>query len=480
MQSGDLLYIFAAQSSTESSDYIQHPSNSKYAQSIAMANPSVKENAIVLSRENPPKSSTLKWVFSCGKKADIFLEEAAANSRLISKIHFVISVNRETGELAIKNLSQKGTFIRQRSGIWSNEESRRLHYDEEGTEIAILDQQTQITLLGINFLAVIPRDVEDHEKRRPTAAPETTSATGYLTPLTPSLDPVVIDGYSIDSKIDKGKPWQIPARVVFDAVRLSTRGQYKAKYSRKFGHMAKRDPQNREIYFLWSRGDFLQFLRHVCTITTANYKGIGTVTKNVSDDFTGKYYTNPSRDRLDHEIYRLMPAAPYADLSQHGCVSWLEKQKVYAADQVISAVDFLPSFGIAHRDLNTTNLLVFSRNPVSLRICDFKSATREGYSNDMVGTGVFAAPETIPNQAGKVCFYKCKLVDIWSIGVILLSFYETMPVFQCPAGGDPAAYVAIAERRKVGHLRFPQALTRIIANTVTPDIRKRWMIRQCL
>ncbi|KAK6495951.1 hypothetical protein TWF481_002996 [Arthrobotrys musiformis] len=79
-----------------------------------MANPSVKENAIrVLSRENPPKSSTLGWVFGYGEMADIFLGEAAANSRLISKIHFVISVNRGTGELAIKNLSQKGTFIRQ-------------------------------------------------------------------------------------------------------------------------------------------------------------------------------------------------------------------------------------------------------------------------------------------------------------------------------------------------------------------------------
>ncbi|KAK6495950.1 hypothetical protein TWF481_002995 [Arthrobotrys musiformis] len=51
--------------------------------------------------------------------------------------------------------------------------------------------------------------------------------------------------------------------------------------------------------------------------------------------------------------------------------------------------------------------------------------------------------------------------------------------WQCPVGGDPAAYIAINEGKKVGHLRFPQALSRIIANTVTPDIKKRWTIRQC-
>src|SRR4051812_33234501 len=88
-----------------------------------------------------------------------------------------------------------------------------------------------------------------------------------------------------------------------------------------------------------------------------------------------------------------MRCAPYGDLASHKFIWWSESRKVNAFCQILEALKYLHELGIVHRDIKPMNTLVFSEEPLNLKICDFGLSTVRSEADSIVGTTPYAAPE---------------------------------------------------------------------------------------
>ena len=95
--------------------------------------------------------------------------------------------------------------------------------------------------------------------------------------------------------------------------------------------------------------------------------------------------------------------------------SYTEKDAANVVRQVLSAVGYMHSQGIVHRDLKTENLLYHSKDKDSkIMICDFgvSKISDSGIMTTLCGTSGYVAPEVLERKPYG------KSVDLWSIGVI--------------------------------------------------------------
>ncbi|XP_025837363.1 testis-specific serine/threonine-protein kinase 3-like [Agrilus planipennis] len=103
-------------------------------------------------------------------------------------------------------------------------------------------------------------------------------------------------------------------------------------------------------------------------------------------------------------------------IRKHGPLSE-EKAKFYFR-QLISAVEYLHSLHIAHRDLKCENVLLFTKKHIKLadfgfaRYCDSQNGT--DMSKTFCGSAAYAAPEILQGIP-----YDPKMYDIWALGCIL-------------------------------------------------------------
>ncbi len=112
-----------------------------------------------------------------------------------------------------------------------------------------------------------------------------------------------------------------------------------------------------------------------------------------------------------------------------------EEESVKIVKQILSAVVYLHSQGIVHRDLKLENFLFWSKDPDSpLKMIDFGLSKHFKYSEvlqEKVGTPYTVAPEVIRGNYDERC-------DVWGIGVIAyLLLCGDSPFGGCdPAGAE--------------------------------------------
>jgi serine/threonine protein kinase len=123
------------------------------------------------------------------------------------------------------------------------------------------------------------------------------------------------------------------------------------------------------------------------------------------------YYDDPKN------VYMVLNFAPLGDLHyyihsvENGVVP-LERARLYLR-QVASALSYLNSAKIAHRDLKQENLVLTTRD--TIQICDFGWAIH--YHNEkrktLCGTPLYVPPEMLRNVS-----YDPRFVDSWALGIL--------------------------------------------------------------
>ncbi|KXZ49824.1 hypothetical protein GPECTOR_19g275 [Gonium pectorale] len=98
-----------------------------------------------------------------------------------------------------------------------------------------------------------------------------------------------------------------------------------------------------------------------------------------------------------------------------------EDEARYFFRQLINAVEYLHKSHVAHRDLKMCNVVLTTRRPPTLKLCDFGFA--KGWDEDScmhtrIGTPVYMSPQLIEAQRdGKA--YSATAADVWACGVLL-------------------------------------------------------------
>jgi len=102
------------------------------------------------------------------------------------------------------------------------------------------------------------------------------------------------------------------------------------------------------------------------------------------------------------------------DVAEHG--PYKEHQAVVVISQILDALQYMHSKGIAHRDLKPDNILYADKSRKLIKLIDFgysKDVNNEKNQQTMVGTPDYVAPEVMQGTIEDV--YK---VDLWSVGCV--------------------------------------------------------------
>jgi calcium-dependent protein kinase len=117
---------------------------------------------------------------------------------------------------------------------------------------------------------------------------------------------------------------------------------------------------------------------------------------------------------------------------------YTERQCARIIKQLLSAVRYIHSKGIVHRDLKLENFLFSTTSPDSeLKLIDFglsKHFTHGQQHYEAVGTPYTVAPEVLRGNYDEKC-------DVWAIGVITYLLLSGDPPFGGCGGPEPPAVV---------------------------------------
>lgn len=98
-----------------------------------------------------------------------------------------------------------------------------------------------------------------------------------------------------------------------------------------------------------------------------------------------------------------------------------EQEARFIFKQFLSAVEYIHSHKVAHRDLKLDNTLLDDNDPPVIKICDFGFSKNFDANSNMytqIGTPVYMSPEVIGSKHGKIG-YDGQKADVWATGVLL-------------------------------------------------------------
>ena len=101
------------------------------------------------------------------------------------------------------------------------------------------------------------------------------------------------------------------------------------------------------------------------------------------------------------------------------------------ARQAISALEYLHSKNVTHRDVKLANILVTNWDQISdvltIKLADFGLASRHTWNDTYCGTDSYMAPEIAKeklDEDGRLIFPYTNAVDIWAMGKVLFTLLD--------------------------------------------------------
>lgn len=127
----------------------------------------------------------------------------------------------------------------------------------------------------------------------------------------------------------------------------------------------------------------------------------------------------------------VMEYAEFGTLAGQGPIS--AATLAIAMSQIADAISYLHVRGITHRDVKPENILVISKTPLAVKLADFGHLGTAKTMSSFLGTPHFVSPDIWNARLRKASY--SNHVDLWPIGVIILGygfFYglPTAPDFQ--------------------------------------------------
>ncbi|XP_021958091.1 serine/threonine-protein kinase meng-po [Folsomia candida] len=122
--------------------------------------------------------------------------------------------------------------------------------------------------------------------------------------------------------------------------------------------------------------------------------------------------------------------APFGDLSRHLRKDGLgdEERVKSVASQLVSAVEFIHSFHLVHRDIRMENVLVFRKDLSLVKLCDFGHTLPTGSlivknKSELGACTCYGAscPPEVSEIVVQERYYTSSAEDVWSLGILIIT-----------------------------------------------------------